>query len=188
VIGTLEDAEDYIAFEAAITAGYDAPSAVERDFILRLASLLWRLHRATTIETGLFEMKASHLTEAPRLSQPHSKSREVVYTLLRRSNEVDVDREVATNGAADALLGSAANSVEPHVHHNVNPARCYLRLANLPNYALDRLSRFEATLWRQIRRTLCTLDGLDRRKPQERGRRFPIGRALVLSSIDHDEF
>jgi hypothetical protein len=28
-------------------------------------------------------------------------------------------------------------------------ARCFLRLANLPNYALDRLSRYEATLWRQ---------------------------------------
>ena len=27
-------------------------------------------------------------------------------------------------------------------------ARCFLRLANLPN-ALDRLSRYEATLWRQ---------------------------------------
>ena len=28
-------------------------------------------------------------------------------------------------------------------------ARCFLRLANLPNFALDRLSRYEATLWRQ---------------------------------------
>jgi hypothetical protein len=31
VIGALEDAEDYKAFEAAITADYDAQSAVERD-------------------------------------------------------------------------------------------------------------------------------------------------------------
>ena len=28
-------------------------------------------------------------------------------------------------------------------------ARCFLRLANLPNFALDRLSRYEATLWRR---------------------------------------
>ena len=55
VIGALEDAEDYKAFEAAITADYDAQSAVERELVLRLASLLWRLRRATTIETGLFE-------------------------------------------------------------------------------------------------------------------------------------
>ena len=59
VIGALEDAEDYKAFEAAITADYDAQSAVERELVLRLASLLWRLRRATTIETGLFEIQAS---------------------------------------------------------------------------------------------------------------------------------
>jgi hypothetical protein len=42
VIGALEDAEDYRAFEATITADYDAQSAVERELVLRLASLLWR--------------------------------------------------------------------------------------------------------------------------------------------------
>ena len=61
VIGALEDAEDYKAFEAAIIADYDAQSAVERELVLRLASLLWRLRRATTIETGLFEFQAGHL-------------------------------------------------------------------------------------------------------------------------------
>jgi hypothetical protein len=58
VIGALEDAEDYKAFEAAIAAGYDAQSAVERELVLRLASVLWRLRRATTIETGLFDIQA----------------------------------------------------------------------------------------------------------------------------------
>jgi hypothetical protein len=45
VIGTLEDAEDYWEFEAAVIADYDAQSAVERELVLRLASLLWRLRR-----------------------------------------------------------------------------------------------------------------------------------------------
>ena len=44
-------------------------------------------------------------------------------------------------------------------------ARCFLRLANLPNFALDRLSRYEATLWRQAGRILFALEVLDRRKP-----------------------
>ena len=57
MIGALEDAEDYKAFEAAIIADYDAQSAVERELVLRLASILWRLRRATTMETGLFEFK-----------------------------------------------------------------------------------------------------------------------------------
>jgi hypothetical protein len=36
VIDALEDAEDYAAFEMAITADYDAQSAVERELVLRL--------------------------------------------------------------------------------------------------------------------------------------------------------
>src|ERR1700691_1911219 len=69
VISALEDAEDYKAFEAAIIADYDAQSAVERELVLRLASLLWRLRRATTIETGLFEMQADQLSETARTHQ-----------------------------------------------------------------------------------------------------------------------
>src|ERR1700747_2849653 len=49
VIDALEDAEDYAAFEMAITAVYDAQSAVERELVPRLASLLWRLRRATAM-------------------------------------------------------------------------------------------------------------------------------------------
>jgi hypothetical protein len=33
----------------------------------------------------------------------------------------------------------------------------FLRLADLPNFALDRLSRYEATLWRQAGRILYAL-------------------------------
>jgi hypothetical protein len=55
VIAALEDCEDYQAFEAAVISDYDAESAVERELVLRLASVLWRLRRATGIETALFE-------------------------------------------------------------------------------------------------------------------------------------
>src|ERR1700748_3120605 len=63
VIGALEDAEDYAAFELAVTADYEAVTAVERELVLRLASVLWRLRRATAIETGLFELQVHHLLE-----------------------------------------------------------------------------------------------------------------------------
>jgi hypothetical protein len=39
VIEGLEDREDYKAFEAAVIADYDARTAVERELVLRLASL-----------------------------------------------------------------------------------------------------------------------------------------------------
>jgi hypothetical protein len=82
VIGALEDAEDYKTFEAAIIADYDAQSAIERELVLRLASLLWRLRRATTIETGLFEIEAEHLTEAAQSNQVSSASHEVMRALF----------------------------------------------------------------------------------------------------------
>ena len=61
IIDALEDAEDYAAFELAVTSDYDAQTAVERELVLRLASLLWRLRRATAIESGLFRIQAQHL-------------------------------------------------------------------------------------------------------------------------------
>jgi hypothetical protein len=77
VIGALEDAEDYKAFEAAVIADYDATSAVERELVLRLASLLWRLRRAATIETGLFEIQAEHLRGLRQPRQVHQAHRDL---------------------------------------------------------------------------------------------------------------
>jgi len=70
VISDLEDSEDYQAFEEAVTAGYDAQLAVQRELVLRLASILWRLRRATGIETALFESVA---TEPEKPKRSHAK-------------------------------------------------------------------------------------------------------------------
>ena len=94
VIGALEDAEDYKAFEAAIIADYDAQSAVERELVLRLASLLWRLRRATTMETGLFEIQADYLREFRQGRQIQPKSREIIYAMFGRADPVDADRSI----------------------------------------------------------------------------------------------
>jgi len=169
VISALEDAEDYKAFEAAITADYDAQSAVERELVLRLASLLWRLRRATTMETGLFEIQAGHLRDYRQSRQLLPDSRDVIHTVFRRADSVDAH---AVSHSAVTKMETVPNSGENADAPNVEFARCFLRLANLPNLALDRLSRYEATLWRQAGRILFALETLDRRKPQERMRRF----------------
>ena len=151
VIGVLEDAEDYKAFEAAITADYEAQSAVERELVLRLASVLWRLRRATTMETGLFEIQAEQL-RGYRQNRQVLPDSDVIHAVFRRA-----DSDTASLAPAVAF------------------ARCFLRMANLPNFLIDRLSRYEAALWRQAGRILLSLDALDRRKPQERRRRFFFG-------------
>src|SRR6201997_3038683 len=84
VISALEDAEDYKAFEATITADYDAQSAVERELVLRLASLLWRLRRATTMETGLFAIQAEHLRDRRENHQLLTDSRDIIPAVIQR--------------------------------------------------------------------------------------------------------
>jgi hypothetical protein len=44
----------------------------------------------------------------------------------------------------------------------------FVRLSNLPTYPLDRLSRYEAILWRQARQIMFTLQRLGRRRTWER--------------------
>jgi len=55
-----------------------------------------------------------------------------------------------------------------------NIAGCFLRLANRPTFAFDRLSRYEHLLWRQTRQIVITLESLRRRKSQPRRSSFPF--------------
>jgi len=180
VIGLLEDAEDYRQFEATVIADYDAQSAVERELVLRLASVLWRLRRATTMETGLFEIQAENLREYRQGRQLFPKFRDAIHAAFEWTDAANTDAANNDSRASRSRLHeieALGNRPEPKPDGSavaVNIARCFLRLANLPNFALDRLSRYEARLWRQAGQILFALDALDRRKPQERNR-FYVG-------------
>jgi hypothetical protein len=163
VIDALEDAEDYAAFEMAVTADYDAQSAVERELVLRLASLLWRLRRATAIESGLFKIQAKHLLQFRQRRQVHQKRQNIIDSMYRdavateddmRQNEDDITGSLGTGSQSTAQPGDQADDL----------TRSFVRLSNLPTYPLDRLSRYEATLWRQACQILFTLRCLDQRK------------------------
>jgi len=185
VIGALEDAEDYKAFEAAIIADYDAESAVERELVLRLASLLWRLRRATTMETGLFGIQAEQLLEFGQDHQAEAESRKSLHALFGRTDSADCDRTLLDNlrSGSRATSSSALNSADP----STELASCFLGLANLPSHALDRLSRYEAILWRQARQIVFALDALGRRRPQDRGRHFHFRNRHQRSIDEHEE-
>jgi len=147
VIDALEDAEDYAKFEMAVTADYDAPSALERELVLRLASLLWRLRRATAIESGLFRIQAKQLLQSRQRRQGYRGREKILDSMFRNSvptEEVLKDR--------DELIGEAEvgslSTLEPADQFD-DLTRSFVRLSSLPTYPLDRLSRYEATLWRQ---------------------------------------
>lgn len=171
VIGALEDAEDYHAFEAAIIADYDVQSAVERELVLRLASLLWRLRRATAVETGLFQVQAGGPAEPADRLRP--ETRQIVCEMAPIADTVGPQRGAALSAMINdtpALSRFGPEWIGSRVPRTIALARCFWRLADLPNAALDRLSRYEAALWRQVGQVLFALDSLDRRKPQERRR------------------
>ena len=113
VIGALEDAEDYKAFEAAIIADYDAQSAVERELVLRLASLLWRLRRATTMETGLLEIQADHLREFRQGRQTQPKSREIIHARFGWADSVDADPDRASHGITNGTEARPSSEPKP---------------------------------------------------------------------------
>ena len=138
VIGPHEDPADYRAFEQAVTAAYDAETAVERELVLRLASLLWRLRRASSVETGLLQIQCEASTAPdPALPKLPGDACEVIE--IFQSGRGPSGRELA---------------------------RCFVRLADLDNGIFERLGRYEAALWRQVRQTIFTLQHLQWRAPQ----------------------
>ena len=169
VIDALEDAEDYAAFEMAVIADYDAQSAVERELVLRLASLLWRLRRATAIESGLFKIQARHLLQFRQRRQDHQARQKIIDSIYQdavATAETVQENEDERAGSGDP--GSQSNA--EFADQSDDLTRSFVRLSNLPTYPLDRLSRYEATLWRQACQILFTLRCLNQRKPWERPR------------------
>jgi hypothetical protein len=162
VIAALEDAEDYQAFEATVITDYDAESAVERELVLRLASVLWRLRRATSIETALFESvtaelgKVEHGSSRPTLVEAADLSdRNQLHLIATRQSDAAEGNELGFDTKKDIADG-------------------FLRLAALPTFALDRLSRYEHLLWRQARQIVFTLVSLRRRERGPSRSTFPF--------------
>ena len=139
---------------------YDAESAVERELVLRLASVLWRLRRATSIETALFES----VTGEPDKFE-HGSSRPTLIEALSDRDQLHLLATQRSNAAA-------GNELSFDVKKDI--ADGFLRLAALPTFALDRLSRYEHLLWRQARQIVFTLESLRHRTRQRSGSSFPF--------------
>ena len=151
VIGDLEDSGDYQAFEATVIADYDAQTAVERELVLRLASILWRLRRATGIETSLFEFVRA---------DPGKSDGEQNPTLITSANEFEQDQPPLDR--VRQITGRFGNNAYLATRRTIGDR--FLRLTTLPTFPLDRLSRYEQTLWRQARQILFALESLQHRK------------------------
>src|SRR5450755_1589922 len=153
VIEGLEDTEDYTAFEAAIISDYDAETAVERELVLRLASLLWRMRRATSIETDLLTIQAEILRDRrqqTRSQDQQATSFRVIETAIPLPDQSadgcnDGEFRRTDDQAALAFPISPPRDIAPR-----DLAHCFQRLTNLNDGVFERLGRYETTLWRQM--------------------------------------
>jgi hypothetical protein len=171
VITPLEDPEDYKAFEQAVTADYEAETAVERELVLRLASLLWRLRRATSIETGLLKIQREipyHPTATPQ-SYPSHDCGATVFPLDELTGVRSDDAGDGTHrDGFHSVAGLAPISASGAPDRQRDVARRFLLLADLDDTVFERLGRYEAALWRQLRQTLFVLERLRWRTPSAR--------------------
>src|SRR6201990_2296807 len=122
VIDALEDAKDYAAFEMAVAADYDAQSAVERELVLRLASLLWRLRRATAIESGLFTIQAKQSRPFQACQNRHN----MIDAMHQNAVAIDGDLEQGQCVSTDEAIKSASASQRSILSDDVTDA--YVRL------------------------------------------------------------
>ena len=162
IIDALEDAEDYASFEMAVAADFEARRAVERELVLRLASVLWRLRRATAIESGLFRIQAQHLLQFRR-----SRKKQIDHpyrTGLETASNVLEGQETGR------LLCSDDIPLPDKTNHPDDLTQSFIRLTNLASCPLDRLSRYEAALWRQACQILFALQFMDRGRSPKAGK------------------
>lgn len=122
VVEFTESDVEFKAFCSRVAAAYDPRSALDQELIFRLAGLLWRLRRASAIETGLLSIQANLQWDACREQSAHE----------HRLDDSDP----------------------------VHIARAFLRSSNFNGDALDRLNRYEVSLWRQTAQILFLLDGI----------------------------
>src|SRR6516225_6118629 len=188
VVRTLEDVRSYRAFERALIRSIDPRTAIELALVHRLANLLWRLRRASAIETGLFEAQGEILLAQRQSSgcgQPgavQAAARRNGHGKMPGSNE---RHEPPASVARESLSASMHPPLEPGSKSRAIAQR-FLRLCNLDPALLDRVGRYEARLWRQAAQTIWTLDALRRPPPTtaRRSLRKPV--MTVQNFISHN--
>ena len=121
--------------------------------VLRLCSLLWRLRRATAIETGVFRIQSEIIRErrAERdINCNGTKAATALYEMLGLKTLRTAVAERPETGNEPTELVPATTT--PPIVHDDRPqilAQNFMRVIHLDNPILERLNRYETALWRQ---------------------------------------
>jgi hypothetical protein len=167
VIENLEDPRCYRAFERSIVGSFDPRTVAELELIHRLASLLWRLRRASAIETGLLQMQGEFLLGNSDRQLACSPRETSAVSRPRKANGHHGNLPLNSTRTDDAHTSNrkASDVTEPLVGRSPNCsiiAQCFLRLSRLDPALLDRVGAYEVRLWRQAAQTIWILDAIRR--------------------------
>ncbi|HEX5425726.1 MAG TPA: hypothetical protein VFW94_19415 [Candidatus Acidoferrales bacterium] len=168
VVDVIENEADYFAFEAGIKADYQPQTSIEHDLLSRLASLLWRLRRATAIESGLLQIQAEIIRERKLAPRVFSSSADACI-----SSSVDLAPIHAPDMSAghrfdySTAFGHGPNLAEERVSSRSTLAQAFLRLANFDSGSFDRLNRYEMGLWRQAMQTVFLIHSIRTRDTKD---------------------
>jgi hypothetical protein len=173
VVKSLEDVRSYRAFERGLIGSVDPRSVIELELVHRLASLLWRLRRASAIETGLFEIQGEFLAGRRQDPSRGPSQRGQLPTPTRANGHRTV---LGSNGADDPPAGDQepmSTSMRPLLapwSKSRAIAQGFLRLSNLDPTLLDRAGSYQTRLWRQAAQTIWTLEAMRQPPPLMRQR------------------
>jgi len=144
---------------------------IELALVHRLASLLWRLHRASAIETGLFEIQAEFLLAR---QQDPSRGAGHLGSLQTFTQANGHRRALGSNGRHYQPAGESTSMPLRGAAWSKSRAiaQCFLRLSNVDMTLLDRAGSYEARVWRQAAQTIWILEEMRRPPPAPARRRF----------------
>jgi|SRR6185312_413716 len=185
IINVIEDPADYEAFEKAIKRGYEPKTGMERELLARLASLLWRLRRATAIESGLFQIRINDSHEGnvrPHVTTALSNEKLRVFYDLIPPNDVPKPTATAHRQGHDGPAGISQSNQSPNERSRIDLVRTFQRLARLDHDVFERLGRYETSLWRQAAQTLVLLNLLNHQRRTVRRTSNKFHRSHILRS------
>lgn len=152
VVEVSENSRAYKIFESKVVADMQPQTTVEHELIVRLASLMWRLRRATAIEGGLLQIHGEMLrSRCDQIGSDADLKRrlQVFYNLIPTLNPPRPPAEISDIKRAEM-------------------AQSFLRFCRVDGGTFDRLGRYETRLWRQLTQTVLLLGQI------EKSRREPV--------------
>ena len=183
VVANLDDIKSYKLFERTIVSRISPRSVIELELTYRLASLFWRLRRASAIEAGLLQLQVEKLAGAkgrptPKpniLSGVQSRTRLATIGTSRSPSSAAKESEFAvkdTEFDKSLVPVNLATRRSAGSTGSLTAAECFIRLFHHAPDLLDRAAAYENRLWRQVGQIIWMLDALRHSPPRER--RIPL--------------